>query len=194
MNKSMPFVSAAILFLLSGQAAVAQKDPTFEFGATLSGAQEPVPAEAPSTPSPGVTTPANGTFKIHVQPDLSSLNFTLTVQQGIGVTASHMHCGRPGENGPVVIPLSPPNPAGQNVNGVLAEGTVRSENIDPGATQCEALIGRPVRNIASLAAAAALGLIYVNVHTIANPAGEIRGQLILGVEPTPTPPAMTIAR
>lgn len=195
MNKSITFVSVAMTLLLSGPAAVAQqKDPTFEFGATLSGAQEPVPADAPSTPSPGVSTSANGTFKIHIQPDLSSLTFSLTVQNGTGVTASHMHCGRPGENGPVVIPLSAPNPTGQDVNGVLAEGTVRSENIDPGATQCEQLIGRPVRNIASLAAAAALGLIYVNVHTVANPAGEIRGQLIVGVEPTPAPPTMGIAR
>ncbi len=36
------------------------------------------------------------------------------------------------------------------------------------ATACEALIGRPVRNIASLTAAAVLGLIYVNVHTVAS--------------------------
>jgi len=195
MNKSIVFLSVAITFLLSGPAAMAQqKDPTFEFGATLSGAQEPVPADAPSTPSPGVTTQANGTFKIHVQPDLSSLTFTLTVQNGTAVTASHIHCGRPGENGPVVVPLSPPNPAGQNVNGVLAEGTIRSENIDPGALQCEQLIGRPVRNIASLTAAAVLGLIYVNVHTIANPTGEIRGQLIVGVEPTPTTAPASVAR
>jgi hypothetical protein len=194
MNKSIQFVFVAIAFLLSAPAVVAQADPRFEFGATLSGAQEPVPADAPSTPSPGVSTQANGTFEIYVQPDLSSLTFTLKVQNGTGVTASHMHCGRPGESGPVVVPLSTPNPAGQDVNGVLAEGTVRSENIDPGATACEQLIGRPVRNIASLAAAAALGLIYVNVHTVANPAGEIRGQLIVGVEPTPAPPTMRMTR
>lgn len=197
MNKSIAFVSLAITLLFAGSAALAQTpDPRFEFGATLSGAQEPTPAEAPSTPSPGVTTSANGTFKIHVLPDLSSLTFTLTVNQGTGVTASHLHCGKPGENGPVVVPLSPANPTGQDVNGVLAEGTITSENIDPGATACEALIGRPVRNIASLTAAAVLGLIYVNVHTVANPGGEIRGQVIVGVEPTaatPTPPTPTPA-
>ena len=35
-----------------------------------------------------------------------------------------------------------------------------------------------VRNIASLTAAAFEGLVYANVHTVENPAGEVRGQLI----------------
>lgn len=187
MKKHLVFVAAATTFLFPGSAAVAQ-DSTFNFGATLSGAQEPVPPEAPSTPSPGVTTQAAGTLEVAVQPDLSSLTFRITVQNGTAVTASHLHCGRPGENGPIVVFLSQPNPQGQDVNGVLAEGTIRSEAIDPGATQCQDAIGRPVRNIASLAAAAAVGLIYANVHTVANPAGEIRGQLIVGVQPTPPPP------
>lgn len=189
MNKYLALVSATAALLLSGSPTIAQDDGnTFDFGATLSGAQEPVPADAPATPSTGVATQMTGTLEVAVQPDLSSLTFRLVVQNGVGVTASHLHCGRPGENGPVIIPLSPPNAAGQDVNGVLAEATLRSENIDPGAAACEQLIGRPVRNIASLAAAAALGLIYANVHTVTNPSGEIRGQLIVGVAPSaPTP-------
>jgi hypothetical protein len=77
-----------------------------------------------------------------------------------------------------VVFLSAFNAQGQDVNGVLAYGTRRNENIEPGAAACEALIGRPVNNIASLAAAAFDGLIYANVHTLQNPAGEVRGQLI----------------
>lgn len=188
MNKYTAVLSAAATFLLSSSLTLAQDTTnTFDFGATLSGAQEPVPADAPATPSVGVSSTMTGTLEVSVQPDLSSFTFRLVVQNGVGVTASHLHCGRPGENGPVVIPLSPPVAEGQNVSGVLAEGTLRSENIDPGATACEQLIGRPVRNLASLAAAATLGLIYVNVHTLANPSGEIRGQLIVGVAPTPAP-------
>jgi hypothetical protein len=129
-------------------------------------------------------------LELAVQPDLSLATFRITVQNGIAVTASHLHCGRPGENGPIIVFLSPPSQEGQDVNGVLSEGTIRNENIEQGATQCEELIGRPVRNVASLAAAATLGLIYANVHTVANPAGEIRGQLIVGVEPTATPPQL----
>jgi len=193
MNKYTSIVLATFALLLSASPGVGQEDSdAFEFGATLSGAQEPVPPEAPTTPSPGVATQMTGTLEVAVQPDLSSLAYRLVVTNGVGVTASHLHCGRPGENGPVVIPLSPANPAGQDVNGVLAEGTLRNENIDPGATVCEELIGRPVRNIASLAAAAALGLIYANVHTVANPSGEIRGQLIVGV--APSAPTLTLRR
>jgi hypothetical protein len=185
MNKYIAILFASATLLLSGSVVSAQNDSnTFNFGATLSGAQEPVPADAPTTPTAGVATQMAGTLTLSVVPDLASLTFRLTVQNGVGVTASHLHCGRPGENGPVVMPLSPANPAGQDVNGVLAEATLRSENIDAGATACEQLIGRPIRNIASLAAAAVLGFIYVNVHTLTNPSGEIRGQLIVGVEPT----------
>ena len=43
---------------------------------------------------------------------------------------------------------------------------------------CVPAIGRPVNNIASLAFAARNGLIYANVHTVANPPGEVRGQLL----------------
>jgi hypothetical protein len=192
MKKHVAMVPAAAALLLSGSPVTAQESgDTFDFGATLSGAQEPVPADAPATPSTGVSTEMTGTLEVAVLPDLSSLAFRLVVQNGVAVTASHLHCGRPGENGPVVLPLSPPNAAGQDVNGVLAEATLRSENIDPGATACEQLIGRPVRNIASLAAAATLGLIYANVHTAAYPAGEIRGQLIVGVKPAGQTPTMT---
>jgi hypothetical protein len=38
--------------------------------------------------------------------------------------------------------------------GLLAQGTRHNEDIEPGAEACAALIGRPMRNIASLAAAA----------------------------------------
>jgi len=68
---------------------------------------------------------------------------------------------------------------GRDVNGVLAQGTRRKEHIEPAAA-CEELIGRPVRNIASLTAAPFEGLIYANVHTIDNPAGEVRAQLVPG--------------
>jgi hypothetical protein len=43
---------------------------------------------------------------------------------------------------------------------------------------CPALRGRPINNIASLAFAMRDGLIYANVHTVANTGGEVRGQLL----------------
>src|SRR4051812_36004569 len=140
MNRQLVVAAVAATLLLPGSAIVAQDSGnTFNFGATLSGAQEPVPPDAPATPSAGVSTQMTGTLEVSVLPDLSSMTFRLVVQNGTKVTASHLHCGRPGENGPVVVPLSAPVEQGQDVSGVLAEGTVRSENIDPGATACEQL-------------------------------------------------------
>jgi hypothetical protein len=108
------------------------------------------------------------------------VTFQLSVQNGVGVTRAHLHCGLPGQNGPIVVTLSPTNEQGADVSGLLAEGTRTNVDIEATAARCEDRIGQPVRNIASLAAAAVLGLIYVNVHTVANPAGEIRGQVIIG--------------
>ncbi|HKZ74030.1 MAG TPA: CHRD domain-containing protein [Steroidobacteraceae bacterium] len=189
MNKRAMSLATAATLLLSGAATVAQDNGnTFGFGALLSGAQEVVPPDAPTTPSPGVATQTTGAALVAVASDLSSFDFRLVVQNGVAVTASHLHCGRAGENGPIIVFLSEPNVQGAEVNGVLGEGTVRSEDIEAGAAACEELIGRPVRNIASLAAAAAEGLIYANVHTVANPAGEIRGQLIPGLTTSSTAP------
>jgi hypothetical protein len=194
MNKLFGLIGAASTALVAGSAVVAQNTAhTFNFGATLSGAQEPVPAEAPSTPSPGVSTQATGAMEMDVLPDLSSLTFSLNVQNLASALAAHLHCGRPGENGPIVATLFAPSPQPHNVSGVLASGTIGNMNIDPTASQCEEFIGRPVRDVASLTAAATLALIYVNVETVANPNGEIRGVLIVGVKPlvaapVPAPP------
>jgi hypothetical protein len=45
------------------------------------------------------------------------------------------------------------------------------------AADCLTAIDRPVNNIASLFLAMRDGLIYANVHTLTNPAGEVRSQL-----------------
>lgn len=171
-------LATATGLLLMSPMVPAQDTQTFGLGAILSGAQEVVPPDAPTTPSPGVQTTASGTIQIGVALDLSSLNFRLDVQNGVGVTQAHLHCGRPGENGPVILFLAPLNEQGADVNGLLAEGTRGNTGLEAGAEACEQLIGMPVRNIASLTAAAFAGLIYANVHTVANPAGEIRGQLV----------------
>jgi hypothetical protein len=71
---------------------------------------------------------------------------------GVAGTAAHIHLGVPGENGPVIIPL---NRTADNTWSVPA--SIRLND-----TQYEAF---------------RLGNLYVNVHSAANPGGEIRGQL-----------------
>ncbi|MDY0065118.1 MAG: CHRD domain-containing protein [Steroidobacteraceae bacterium] len=178
------YLAPVVALLLPGTAALAQEGDDsaagYPFHARLSGAQEVTPPEAPTTPSPGVSAPSAGRFSMSAARDLSSIEFQLDVSNAAGVTAAHLHCAPPGVNGPIVVSLMNPSEQGADVDGVLGDGTRANEDIEASAEGCEELIDRPVRNIASLVAAAAEGLIYANVHTVANPAGEIRGQLVLG--------------
>ena len=181
MNTHVKRLALACSLVLPLAASEAGEDHyTFDLQARLSGEQEVTPPAAPTVPSLGVITDAKARVQIQVERDLSSFRFRLVVRNGNDVTQAHLHCGRPGQNGPVVVFLSALNAEGQDVNGLLSQGTRRNEHIEPGAAACEELIGRPINNIASLAAAAFDGLIYANVHTIQNPAGEVRGQLIPG--------------
>lgn len=183
MDGRCTYLAGAAALLLASSTIAAQEnagrdDEGFGFQAFLSGAQEVVPPNDPTTPSPGVSTETRAAVQVTFRRDLSAFDFVLNVQRGVDVTQAHLHCGLPGQNGPVVVFLAPLNEQGADVNGLLARGTRTNADIVAGAAQCEELIGRPVRNIASLAAAAFVGLIYANVHTVANPAGEVRGQLI----------------
>jgi hypothetical protein len=78
---------------------------------------------------------------------------------------------------------------GIDVEGELAFVSVPIANIELGA-DCLTAIGRLVINIASLFFAAKDGLIYANVHTLANPAGEVRGQLLTAEESDQIPPSL----
>ena len=131
----------------------------------LSGAQE----------VPGVITNTTGRLRLDFDAGLSEANFRLRVNDGIGVVQAHLHCARAGSNGPVVVFLLTFVPGGVDVDGVLSAGTLTNDDFI--GADCTGTTGRPINNIASLALAARDGLIYVNVHTILNPAGEVRGQL-----------------
>ncbi len=126
---------------------------------------EEVPAE--------VVSDASGRAKLEFAKDLSSAEIDIKLRDASGVTAAHIHCGRAGVNGPVVVVLYGGDPL--EVDGRFLELEIINEDIIP--TNC-AEDGPRISNVAALAAAAADGLLYINVHTIANPPGEIRGQLL----------------
>jgi hypothetical protein len=108
--------------------------------------------------------------------DLSAARVELTIVGGANVFAAHFHCGRAGQNGPVVVTLfTSGGIAPLMFDGVKASGTIT--NADLITNPC-AIDGQPVNNIASLAIAMRLGLIYVNVHTFDLPGGEVRGQML----------------
>jgi hypothetical protein len=117
---------------------------TFDFNGHLSGEQEVTPPSAPSTPSLGVSTDTSGTILVRVSSDLSSLQFRLVVRDGADVTQAHLHCGRAGQNGPVVVFLAPLTEQGRDVDGLLAQGTRRNEKYARNSSRGTAMVRRRV--------------------------------------------------
>jgi hypothetical protein len=180
------FVSGLIFLLAGGAGSQIGAGPRgVQFVAALEGDQE-VPARQ---------TEASGNVIFRLSDDQSTLTYRLIVDNIENVVASHIHLGVFGVNGPVVVFLAGPFPAGGGpVEGILAEGTLTSANL------VGPLAGM---SLSVLVAAMREGGTYVNVHTndgIAPtdtgagdfPGGEIRGQLRplrgpkgAAVEPTP---------
>ena len=105
---------------------------------------------------------------------LTQVEVTLQVDGGATVGAAHFHCARAGVNGTVPFGLFAPGPLvfdGFEAKGVLTNADFTGADCGPG-------VGRPVNNIAALALAMRDGLIYLQVHTAENPAGEVRGQML----------------
>ena len=136
------------------------------FHSILSGAQE-VTSGCPG-PMCGVHTRTSGRIWLQFIADLSAAHFKLDIFHGRGVVQAHIHCAPAGTNGPVVAFLFGPD-AGLDVRGNLSHGTLTNADIISDA--CGS-------TIAALAFAAKAGDLYVNVHTLDNPSGEVRGQLL----------------
>ena len=107
---------------------------------TLSGANE----------VPPVNTTAVGTANITVNAD-RTLNVKVIVQ-GMTATASHIHLGAAGTNGPVVVPFTK-------------------------AADYEFIAAPGARLTDEQWSAYKNGNLYVNVHSAKHPGGEIRGQI-----------------
>jgi hypothetical protein len=107
---------------------------------TLTGSNEVPPA----------TTSATGTANITVGAD-RSVKATVTAT-GMTATASHIHMGAAGSNGPVIVPFTK---SGDNAFSAAPDAKLTEEQF----------------------AAYKAGKLYVNVHSAKDPGGEIRGQL-----------------
>jgi len=159
MKKSRIFLFltlALLLALVIVTAALAQGNES-NFTASLKGRNE--------RPNP-VDTNAQGEVIVHISEDESSLSYKLIVANIDEAFAAHIHCGGPDVAGPVGVTLY----GGPTVtlNGILAQATVTEPNAG---NACGWV------TLADVIAAIRSGDAYVNVHTTANPGGEIRGQL-----------------
>lgn len=136
--------------------------PSAAFSAHLAGAQE----------VPAVDTRAQGQALFRLSADGMELSYRLIVANIDDVLMAHIHMAPIGENGGVVAWLYPAGPPPQliegRVSGVLAEGTLTAAD----------LVGDLAgETLESLVEAIEAGSTYVNVHTSAFPAGEVRGQI-----------------
>lgn len=150
---------AALCALLTAASALAAT--MHRFDTQLSGNNE----------VPALTSEMTGKFKLRLDEDGNQGKFTLRVKKGHAVTMAHLHCGQVGQNGPVVATLVGEVPGGFDVSGQLAAFTLKDANVV--SNTCNPAI----TNIDQLSQAAREGKIYVNVHTVAHPGGEIRGQV-----------------
>jgi hypothetical protein len=111
----------------------------------------------------------------HLSKDGNALDYKLIASNIEGVTQAHIHCGAPGVNGPVVAFLYGFNPAGASPHGVLSEGTITQANVL--ARTSSAACPGGIATLRDVIDAMNTGRAYVNVHTVAFPGGEIRGDI-----------------
>ncbi|SDL09291.1 CHRD domain-containing protein [Tessaracoccus oleiagri] len=128
------------------------------YTAQLSGANEANP----------VVTRARGVAVLQLSADGTELKYRLVASNIDDVTMAHIHVGAVGVNGPFVAWLHGPSADGGTQNGVLATGTITDEDL------VGPLAGMTLEDLVALIES---GDAYVNVHTVANPGGEIRGQV-----------------
>jgi hypothetical protein len=157
------FVFAALAALAGIGAAVAGSNGNFR--ALLSGDAE----------NPPVETKGHGVATLKLSDGGDSLSYKLMVANLEDITQAHIHCGAPELNGPVVAFLFGPASAGVDDNGRLAEGVITDADVLPRPDSPECPGG--VADLDDVIEKIESGDAYVNVHTIAHPAGEIRGQI-----------------
>lgn len=132
--------------------AGAPSSPSSRLSAPLSGGQQ----------APPVLTFGQGTASFFVPSDRQSLRYDLSFTNLNGVTAADLHAGPPGVDGPVVFSLSP-QPFVSPLSGTLTAADLQPQS---GLFSFDAAVDALLR-----------GDLYVNVRTLAWPAGEIRGQV-----------------
>lgn len=127
-----------------------------EFQATLTSGSEVPPVE----------TDASGEASFEIEDSGESISYEVTVSDIEDVVGAHIHCGSIDGNGPVGVTLFDGGPVSED--GTLAEGTI---------TEPDSGNSCGWESMADVVAAMLGEDTYVNVHTEANPSGEVRGQI-----------------
>jgi hypothetical protein len=148
-----------------------------QFRATLSGSEEIIAAGG------AVFSDGSGEFSGRIRPGETEIDYTLsyTFPAGTNVTQAHFHFGQRHTTGGIVVFLcanigTPPTgtPACPSPAGSVSD-VINADKVLAQAGQ-----GFPSGDLDALITALRDGVIYVNVHTEAFTAGEIRGQVRRG--------------
>jgi F0F1-type ATP synthase membrane subunit c/vacuolar-type H+-ATPase subunit K len=151
---------AALTLALGAPGCGSDKGGTWK--ATMSGALE----------TPPNTSTATGTALLETNESANGVvRFTVSLTGIQGVTAGHIHGGGPGSAGPVIVtlllenpPLDVPANATQTIDGMFNEADILPNTVG-------------ITTLKQLKDEMDAGNCYVNIHTVANPGGEIRGQI-----------------
>ena len=160
-NKTMfpMFLTFIVLFVLSCTTRIK----TASFTATLDGQNE----------VPPVMSEASGTADFWLSEDSMSMKYKITVHKLQDVTMAHLHLGVKGQNGDHIAWLYPPQPPEKEkpgiTNGTLAEGTLKATDL------IDKMQGKSIKDLIWKINEDS---IYVNVHTVQHPDGEIRGIVV----------------
>lgn len=156
MRSVLSLAIAGVFTLMFSTAAQAQ---TITFTANLHGGNE----------VPGVSTGSAGTATVTWNTVTKAGTYRVDVyNMPVGTTASHIHAGASGVAGPVIVNFTVP--AGGISNDFGLTGTF-------GCTDVVVRAPQGINSCEDFEQAIMLGNTYVNVHSSANPGGEIRGQL-----------------
>lgn len=101
----------------------------------------------------------------------NQMSYEINLQDIEEVTAVHIHMGQDDENGPIVVTLFDPDTPTREINGELVSSTITAQDLE-GPLQD--------KQISDLVDLFDIGEAYVNVHTLTNPNGEIRGPIVQG--------------
>ncbi|WP_208589923.1 CHRD domain-containing protein [Gracilibacillus suaedae] len=125
---------------------------------------------------PPVNTNAFGSAKFIVNKNRTKIKFTLEVYDIKNLVQAHIHFGRRGENGPVIVFLFGADlETLEEQHGISTERGVVTGNITDNDI-VENDVG--IETVEDLLKLMEQKVTYVNAHTEQNPAGEIRGQII----------------
>ncbi len=156
MRRVLSLAIAGVFALIFSAAAQAQ---TITFTANLHGGNE----------VPGISTGSAGTAVVTWNTTTKAGTYRVDVyNMPVATTASHIHAGAAGVNGPVIVNFTVP--AGGISNDYALSGTF-------GCTDVVVRAPQGINSCEDFEQAIVLGNTYVNVHSTVNGGGEIRGQL-----------------